>query len=345
MNTDFRHFLDHDDEARRDVFAAAAERLDTRPSYVEKDFWVCLALDILYNRLPSDHPRLLFKGGTSLSKAFGLIRRFSEDVDVVVSREDLGFVAEHDPTRRTDLSNKKREALFDKLKAACSTYVHGPLADSVASFLDERCQIVPDSSDPDGQSLLIEYPTSYPDAAIDYVRPSIKLEAGARSAHEPSAPAGVRPYVAEDLPADWSLDVTNLQVLDPKRTYLEKLLILHGAHCGYRDSGRLPNDKDRISRHYYDAAMITGTDVGRAALDDEALLDAVRSHNLVAFKQAWKKFEEAVPGTLRLVPQNELRAVIMRDYHAMQGMMLGKAPAFDWIMEQLRAAEDAINRR
>ena len=82
----FESFLTLPEQDKRDVFEAAASRLDTLPSYVEKDFWVCFVLDVFYNRLPVGHPRLLFKGGTSLSKAFGLIRRFSEDIDLVVFR-------------------------------------------------------------------------------------------------------------------------------------------------------------------------------------------------------------------------------------------------------------------
>ena len=86
----FASLLALSEQDRRDAFAAAARRLDTVPGYVEKDFWVCLVLDLLFNRLPAGHPKLLFKGGTSLSKAFGLIRRFSEDIDLVVHRDDLG---------------------------------------------------------------------------------------------------------------------------------------------------------------------------------------------------------------------------------------------------------------
>ncbi len=91
MSEAFESFLSLPEQGRRDVFEAAANRLDTLPSYVEKDFWVCLVLDVLYNQLPEGHPRLLFKGGTSLSKAFGLIKRFSEDVDLVAYRDSLGF--------------------------------------------------------------------------------------------------------------------------------------------------------------------------------------------------------------------------------------------------------------
>jgi hypothetical protein len=71
MSADFERFLKLSDQERRDVFEAAADRLDTLPSYVEKDFWVCFVLDLLFNRMPKGHPRLLFKGGTALSKAFG----------------------------------------------------------------------------------------------------------------------------------------------------------------------------------------------------------------------------------------------------------------------------------
>ena len=113
MSGSFERFLALSDQDRRDVFVAAASRLDTVPSYVEKDFWVCLVLDALFNRLPEGHPQLLFKGGTSLSKAFGLIRRFSEDIDLVVSRDGLGFGPDRDPTRPGGLSNKRRNALFD----------------------------------------------------------------------------------------------------------------------------------------------------------------------------------------------------------------------------------------
>ncbi len=135
----------------------------------------------------------------------------------------------------------------------------------------------------------------------------------------------------------------DIRVLAPERTYWEKLLILHGRHCGYREDQRLPNDKDRISRHYYDVAVITATDVGHSALSNIALLDAVRKHNLIAFPQAWKRFEEAVPGSVRLVPQAELLAVIEHDYRAMEGMILGESPEFGWIIEQIQHAEAVSN--
>ena len=347
MNRDFDSFLSLSVQDRRDVFEATANRLDTLPIYVEKDFWVCLVLEMLYNRLPGRHPRLLFKGGTSLSKAFGLIERFSEDIDLVVNRDDLGFDGERDPTvASNNLSNKKRGDLFEALRAACSGYIRGDLRTALSQRIDEiaeGCRIGLEEGDVHGQTLFIQYPTLYPSREIDYVAPRVKIEAGARSAFQPSSTCSLSPYIGDELP-DWSFDVGGINVIAPERTYWEKLLILHGLYCGYRDKGRLPADRDRISRHYYDVAMITAADLGGSALSNTDLLDAVREHNLIAFRQAWKRFEEAVPGSVRLIPQPELRAVIERDYRAMQGMILGEIPDFEWIMEQLERAESVINR-
>lgn len=345
MTGGFESFLSLPELDRRDVIEAAAGRLDTLPGYVEKDFWVCLVLDALFNRRPEGHPRLIFKGGTSLSKAFGLIERFSEDIDLVVFRDDLGFEGERDPTTASDLSNKKRTTLFKELRRACSDYIRGDLRSVLVRQicrLSDGCQVVPDEDDADEQTLFVEYPALYPNYDITYVAPRVKIEAGARSALGPSQDCMVTPYIADELPG-WSFKSGTIRVITPERTYWEKLLFLHGTYCGYRDTGRLPADRDRISRHYYDVAMLTAAEIGRSALVDTDLLDAVRNHNLVAFRQAWKRFEEAIPGSMRLVPQAKLSKVIERDYRAMQDMIHGDIPDFGWITDQLLHAEAMVN--
>jgi len=345
MNEDLLQFLSLPEQDLRDVYAGSANRLDTLPSYVEKDLWVCVVLDTLYNGLHYGSPKLLFKGGTSLSKAFGLINRFSEDIDLVVYRDDLGFEGDRDPTINRSLSKRERERLFDGLKAECSSYILGDLRLTLADLIDGAgggCRVVPDEDDASRLTLLVEYPTMYASSETSYVSPRVKIEAGARSALEPNLICTVHPYVDDEL-LDWSFEVNNVRVLAPERTFWEKLLILHGTYCGYRDEQRVPTDSNRISRHYYDTAMILASETGQSALTDFELLDAVREHNLIAFRQAWKRFEEATPGSVRLVPQPELRQTIERDYAAMQGMILGDVPEFGWILEQLEHAEAAIN--
>ena len=346
MNKNFLSFLTIPEQDRITVFAETADRLGTLPKYIEKDFWVCVVLCLLFNNLPDGHPKLLFKGATSLSKAFGLVRRFSEDIDIVVYRKGLGFERERDPILAANLSNKKRKKLFEELRAKCSNYILTDLKTDLIKLVDqisEDCLVYPDPKDTDHQTLLVEYPSLYPESDLAYVAPQVKIEGGARSALDPNSVHTITPYIAEEIP-DWSLDVENITVIKPERTYLDKLLILHGVHCGYRDGKRMPTEKQRISRHYYDVAMITETETGRSALSDIALLDDVRAHNTTAFRQAWKKLEEAVPGSLRLVPQAEPRAVIERDYAEMREMIFGDIPDFGWIIEQLEIAETTVNK-
>ena len=125
MNAAFREVIAAGDDARRDLFLTTAGRLGTAVQNVEKDFWVCWTLDALFNGLPEDTPRLLFKGGTSLSKSFGLIDRFSEDIDITVFRNDLGEAASVEELEA--LSGKKRRARLDAIKEACQAFIAGPL--------------------------------------------------------------------------------------------------------------------------------------------------------------------------------------------------------------------------
>lgn len=149
---------------RLDLFLATANRLGTPVGNVEKDFWVCWTLDTLYHRLPVGGPRLLFKGGTSLSKAHGLIERFSEDIDVTVFRDDLDQPASIEELQT--LTKKQRKAKLDAIRDACRTYIAGPLRESLTTALAHDTEgagrIEVDANDPDGQTLLVWYPEVEP---------------------------------------------------------------------------------------------------------------------------------------------------------------------------------------
>lgn len=346
MIRSFRGFLRYSQRDRRDVFAETAKRLDTLPQHVEKDFWVCFVLDLLFGELPDGHPGLFFKGGTSLAKAFGVIDRLSEDIDLVVDRHDLGFTGDRDPFTAPGISKKRRGALLGQLQECCGAFMSGDLRTAMAertANVGPNCTVSPDPTDASGQTLLIAYATLYPETYTAYVTPSVKIEGGARSATEPPVTRRVSAFIAAELD-DASLGTDEITVISAERTYWEKLLILHGLCCGFRDEQRLPADKDRISRHYYDAAMLIDSEIGISAVARTDLLDSVRNHNLVAFRQAWKRFEEAVPGSISLVPPGELSTVVERDYRAMESMIFGHPPGFAWIVDQLRAVEARVNQ-
>src|ERR1700722_571453 len=119
MNPDFTRLLASSIDDRRDLFIATASRLGTTVQNAEKDFWVCWTLDALFNGLEPGGPRLLFKGGTSLSKGYGLIARFSEDIDITVFRDDLGAGAS--VAELEAMSGKQRARRLDGIRTACQT--------------------------------------------------------------------------------------------------------------------------------------------------------------------------------------------------------------------------------
>jgi hypothetical protein len=331
---------------RADIFQLTADQYGTLGSYVEKDFWVCLVLNILFQGLPKDHPALSFKGGTSLSKVFELIQRFSEDIDITVSRADLGFDRDRDPADASlQLSSKKRTKLLKELRASVSDYTRDLL---LPALVREICQfaamtqIDPDPDDPDNATLLIQYPKLMSEGSPEYVRARVKIELGARAAQEPITAGTVLPYVSHQG-LEMNLTVAGIRTVTAERTFWEKILILHGWQSRFRDTATSIVDRDLASRHYYDVAMISQSNVRDAAIADGALLARVREHNELMFPQAWKKYGEAQPGSFRLLPTGKLLDDIRRDYERMKGMIFGDAPAFNEVVNQIGQLEAILN--
>jgi predicted nucleotidyltransferase component of viral defense system len=344
MNQEFPRFLSLPVTDRVDVFEAEAERLDTLASYVEKDFWVCWILDVLYNGLPKDRPRILFKGGTSLSKVYALIERFSEDVDFTIFAEDLGFPRDLDTATAT-MSKKQRERLSKDIRSKTGTYISQHLREDleqIISNLVSNCSIAVDSECEDSSTLLFSYPSLFDRDDNDYVRSIVKLEGGGRSAVDPHQEYSIEPLIANTLP-EWDFSVPNVITIDAQRTFWDKVFILHGLSCGYRDEKRLPNDRQRLSRHYYDVAKIYDSEIGKQAVMNYDLRDRVRQHKLSFFNAAWKKFDEAIPGSLCVAPTGELLEVLRKDYQAMQEMMLGRFTEFQQIIAILSELEVVVN--
>ncbi|MFZ2124250.1 MAG: nucleotidyl transferase AbiEii/AbiGii toxin family protein [Rhodoferax sp.] len=344
MNADFQTVIAAANTERRDLFLGTAARLGTSVQNVEKDFWVCWTLDALFNGLPADGPRLLFKGGTSLSKAFGLISRFSEDIDITVFRDDLGQSVE--AADLEGLSGKKRRARLNAIRDACQSYIAGPLTTqftevAATAIPGGRFRLAADPDDKDGQTLLFWYP-AVTAAEGDYIRAAVKIEAGAKSALDPHIAATVTPYVTADLP-DLDLAVRNVTTVLPERTFWDKVIILHGLRQWYDRRQELRHEGQRVSRHYYDIHRLLQAEGAPAWQADHGLAADCATHARLFFGSPDLGLDTAAAGTFTLTPDAAMHDALGRDYAAMSGMIFGDIPTLDTVLASIKALQEAIN--
>lgn len=343
MNPNFNRLLTSSIDDRQGLFLATAARLGTTVQNVEKDFWVCWTLDALFNGLEPGGPRLLFKGGTSLSKGYGLIERFSEDIDITVFREDIDAAASVADLEA--LSRKQRDKRLDGIREACQAYIGGSLRmqlEGLAARLTATgttLHVMQDDDDADGQTLLLQYPSVSDQDR--YIRPAVKIEAGAKSALDPHTPIVVRPYVADDLQS-FDLAVPNVTTVDPVRTFWDKVLILHSLRRSFEDRGSLRGGGQRISRHYYDVDRILRTETGHRAAEDKAMADDCVRYERMFFRRAGQ--DSAGSGSFALVPPPAMLDLLRSDYQAMAVMIFGDVPPFDSVIASIVALEETVNR-
>jgi hypothetical protein len=325
---------------RRDAFALAAQELGASVQAIEKDFWVCRTIDAMFKGFGRyARPKLYFKGGTSLSKGYRLIKRFSEDIDIVVSRRGLGITDVADPLAQP--SRSKRDKAAETAMAKCGKFVSGRMREKIAKLMPAGCSI--EISAEDGCTLEVHYPSLLD--PLGYIAPWVKIEVGARGAITPCAEKPIEPYVQGVIGDGWSLGTTGVAMIEAERTFLEKALILHANHCRMRDDPNWrPSDRNHMARHYYDVAMMRASKVGFKAMRDDALLDDVRETKIKMFFAASDKLAEAKRGSIRLTPQAALREFVRADYDAMAGMMFHDPPPFKWIIDEIEAADAEINK-
>jgi hypothetical protein len=351
MNPAFTTLLSASADDRRDAFVGASRNLGTPEQNIEKDFWVSWTLDVLFNGAKPGGPRLLFKGGTSLSKAYGLISRFSEDIDITIFRDDLGQGAS--VVELEGLSRKQRDKRLDAIKAAARAHVNGAMRQQVADHLNAALEaagidpvmgrVEPDPDDRDQQSLLVWYP-KVTAAGDGYIRPAVKIESGAKSALDPNQPAIIRPYVSEVL-ADIDLSVNNVITVAAARTFWDKVVILHGLRQWFERRRELKGGGQRVSRHHYDLYRLLDSTAGRKAAEDIDLgLDCVR-HGRMFFNSPDLNLAAAEPGSFTISPTRDMAAALRRDYTAMSGMIFGIAPSFDAILKNIGDYERRLSAK
>lgn len=265
---------------RADLLAEAPSRRGNMgPVLIEKDFWVCWTLRRIF-RLEALPAGPIFKGGTSLSKVYRAIDRFSEDVDLSFDRVNLGFGGDDDPARAS--SRKKAEKQIDKLRLACTEMIRNQFLPQLRRSISESLGEEPglgtwfielDPDDVEGQTILFRYPSGHGSSGqmAQYVRPVVRLELGARGEHWPAEDASIQCYAAETLPEHFKNPDSRLKVLGAERTFWEKATILHATHHQPLEKPLQP----RLSRHYYDLVKLPRAGIGARALANLSLLTSV----------------------------------------------------------------------
>ena len=332
---------------RAELFTEAGARRGLTPTILEKDFWVCWILKRLFS-LPGENPLLVFKGGTSLSKVYGAIRRFSEDIDLSFDRKDLGYLGERDPESAP--SGKKREQLITDLVAAVEKHIGNvflPRLNEVIQAQLGRPGVDFDwvlGLDPTAaQVVIFRYPAPLSRGqygAATYINPIVRLELGARGDAWPTERHSIWSYAAEVFPGEFKEPAAEVTVLAAERTFWEKATLLHMEY--HRAVKKSPSA--RLSRHYYDLALLADTEYGRRALTQLDLLERVAKHKRVYFPAGWAKYEEARPGSLRLVPPRERLGSLAADYAKMAPMIFDqRPPRFEDLIARIDTLESHIN--
>lgn len=318
---------------REELFGATAARRGLNPAIVEKDFWVCWVLRALFTN-DAMKKRVVFKGGTSLSKVFGLIDRFSEDIDLVLDWRLFGFGQGATDPWQQFTSKTQRERFNRQVNEAAAAYIAGTMLADLAALFQVCPGVVPMLDPDDPHAVNVTYPAAFSEA---YLRPMVRLEIGPLASWIPSHPYMIRPYAADEFPNVFEQPDCPVVAIDAERTFWEKATILH-QQAHRHDAMPL-----RYSRHYYDMHRLALSPVREKAVRDLKLLADVVEFKQRFYPSSWARYEDAKPGTLRLVPPDERLEELRRDYRDMRQMLFGDVPEFDHVIATLRSLEADVN--
>ncbi|MFA5089347.1 MAG: nucleotidyl transferase AbiEii/AbiGii toxin family protein [Candidatus Omnitrophota bacterium] len=333
-------FLSLSAKDKRTYFEVSAASLNIMPQLIEKDFWVCWILKALFS-LPEAGTHLTFKGGTSLSKCYNVIRRFSEDIDISIERPFLSATKPIEPGK--DRSNKENQKRLKELQETCKAKIGAvivpELERAIAEVLPDKKEwnLALDKDAADGQTVLFTFPHAIMSSAESYVKSSVKIEFGARSDHWPVEILPLVPYIT-NVPGERVVEEFTVRVLAAERTFWEKATILHMI-CHRPAEKTVP---PRMSRHYYDIYAMAGSPIYKKALKHISLLKDVAEHKAIFFRDTKAHYEEATTAGLRLLPREDQMATLKNDYRQMQQMFFEEPPVFERIIEKLRMLEKEI---
>lgn len=321
---------------QREILQTASAKSGYRAAILEKDIWLCWVLQTIFS-IPDHHP-MAFKGGTSLSKVYGIIDRFSEDVDITLDfrkfSDDLNpFVI--------GTSKSKLKKLSDRLKI----HVNNHTQDVVMPTLRNASEILATHgqhkirSENSGEKVWFSYPSAV-EEPDEYLDSEILLEFGGRNIIDPNEHHTIDSDIASLVP-EIDFPAATVTVLSPLRTFWEKATLIH-VEC---NRGRLSSSPDRLSRHWYDLMCLGQHKLSEDAINDRFLLENVVKHKKLFFNAKYSHYDDCLAGKLRLIPdQDDLRG-LHTDYRWMKtaGILSDNAPNFEALIEQVRVIESQVN--
>lgn len=329
MNNYFQ--LSTDDQRR--VLQQASARLGLPPQAIEKDLWVTTILQIVFTLPFAD--KLIFKGGTSLSKVWHLIERFSEDIDLAVDRSLFNMDG--------DLTKKQ----IKKLRKASSLYVKEEFCPALQTQINEYglsslCSIEAepdgegDNTYPEPRKVFVKYQSAWAES-LEYLSPVVMLEIGARSLLEPNEQTHITSMVEELFPSiQTTLVDSEVATALASKTFLEKAFLLHEL---FSVDGR-GTTAERKSRHLYDLARMMNKDFAQKAIHDDELWESIRHHQEIFTSIKGVSYAPNIRKRITLTPSNEIRAAWEQDYKSMcSSMIFGDKPTFEELIEQMYSLE------
>jgi len=325
------------DERIAMIQAVSAER-NIEDNAVEKDWWVTMVLKALFQTKCKDF--LLFKGGTSLSKGWGLINRFSEDVDISIDRD---FYLNH---LGLDCAKCDNNNQIKNLRKASRDYIHGTLSSELNKELQKLgitgYTIInvtntddnppkPIDHDSDPTNILISYESIFQESQSG-IDTRVKIEISCLSMSEPYEKRPITSLVHDKYPEEDNDAATIIKTVTPTRTFLEKALLLN-EEFQKKEKPR----SSRMSRHLYDLDMIMDTDFGKAALEDGQLYKAIVEHRRKFYHLGYVDYDKDYPSELNFVPEGELLKAFRSDYETnmVDGYIYGAAKPFDELMSRM----------
>ncbi len=323
-----QNFLNRPESQRKTIYEQIALRVGiSDPRAIEKDMWVSSLLQVVFSLPYAD--KFVFKGGSSLSKIWKLIHRFSEDIDLAIDRSMFGL--EGDLTKKQLKKLRKESSLFVKDKLSAD------ISELLAKYgIDEYCDVIPepngegDSTYPEPRKIHIAYNSVF-DAGDGYLRPEVLLEVGARSLFEPTSKAMVQSMISEN--SDIKTNITDAPIICavPQKTFLEKAFLLHELFT--TEMGMKANRK---SRHLYDLEHLMSHDDILSATHDDELWETIRHHREVFTSIKGVDYIPDVRKRLVLVPPKEFEIEWRRDYEAMQKTMIyGDEMPYDQLISRI----------